>query len=49
MEMDWNGTPWQEDIFDDNEDMLVVRSAILTPNEVLTMSLFLALFLTTYY
>jgi hypothetical protein len=23
-EIDWNGTPWQEDIFDDNEDMRVV-------------------------
>jgi hypothetical protein len=22
-EIDWNGTPWQEDVFDDNEDMRV--------------------------
>jgi hypothetical protein len=25
-EIDWNGTPWQEDIFDYNEDIRVVRS-----------------------
>jgi hypothetical protein len=30
--IDWNGTPWQEDIFDDNEDMWAVRNAIVTLN-----------------
>jgi hypothetical protein len=41
-----DGTPSQEDIFDDNEDMRAVRNAIVTLNVV---SLFLMLLLTTYF
>jgi hypothetical protein len=48
-EIDWNDTPWQEDIFDDNEDMQAVQNAIVTINVALTVSLFLVLFLTTYF
>jgi hypothetical protein len=29
-EIGWNDTPWQEDIFDDNEDMQAVRTSIVT-------------------
>jgi hypothetical protein len=47
-EIDWNGTPWQEDIFDDNEDMRAVRNTIVTLNVTLTLSLLIVLFLTTY-
>jgi hypothetical protein len=35
-EIDWNDTPWQEDIFDDNEDMQVVWTDIITINVALT-------------
>jgi hypothetical protein len=28
----WNGSPWEEDIFEDNKDMRVVKNAILTLN-----------------
>jgi hypothetical protein len=42
-EIDWNDTPWQEDIFDDNEDKQVVRTSIVTINVALTVSL-LAMF-----
>jgi hypothetical protein len=48
-EIDWNDTPWQEDIFDDNEDMRAVRNAIMTLNVVLTVSFLLELFLTMYF
>jgi hypothetical protein len=44
-EIDWNDTPWQEDIFDDNEGMQAVRSAIVTINVALKVSLLLVLFL----
>jgi hypothetical protein len=37
-EIDWNDTPWQEDIFDDNEDIRVVRNAIVTLNVAFTVS-----------
>jgi hypothetical protein len=37
-EIDWKDTPWQEDIFDDNEDMRAVRNAIMTLNITLTVS-----------
>jgi hypothetical protein len=43
-EIDWNGTPWQEDIFDDNEDMRAVRNAIVTLNVVLMVSFLLVSF-----
>ena len=46
-EIDWNGTPWQEDIFDDNEDMRAARNAILTLNEALTISISPVLFVKT--
>jgi hypothetical protein len=29
-EIDWNNTPWQEGIFDDNEDMQALRTSIVT-------------------
>jgi hypothetical protein len=48
-EIDWSDTPWQEDIFDDNEDMQVVRRSIVTINVELTVSLLLVLFLMTYF
>jgi hypothetical protein len=48
-EIDWNGTPWQEDVFDDNEDMRAVRNAILMLDEALTVRPFLALSLTTCF
>jgi hypothetical protein len=38
-EIDWNGTPWQDDIFEDNEDMQALRTSIVTINHVLTVSL----------
>jgi hypothetical protein len=37
-EIDWNYNPWQEDIFDDNEDIWAVRNTIATLNVVLTLS-----------
>jgi hypothetical protein len=39
-EIDWNDTPWQEDIFDDNEDMRAVRNAIVTLNIALMVSFY---------
>jgi hypothetical protein len=49
MGIDWNGTPWQEDIFDDNEDMRAVRNTIVTLNIALMVSFLLVLFLMTYF
>jgi hypothetical protein len=37
-EIDWNNTPWQEDIFDDNKDMQALRTSIVTINVALTVS-----------
>jgi hypothetical protein len=48
-EIDWNDTPWQEDIFDDNEDMRAVQNSIVTINVALTVSFLLVLFLMTYF
>jgi hypothetical protein len=48
-EIDWNDTPWQEDIFDDNEDMRTVRNAIVTVNAALTVSSLIVLFLMTFF
>jgi hypothetical protein len=31
-EIDRNGSPWEEDIFKDNEDMRTVKNSILTLN-----------------
>jgi hypothetical protein len=39
-EINWNGTTWQDDIFEDNEDMQALRSSIVTINHTLTVSLF---------
>jgi hypothetical protein len=38
-EIDWNDTPWQDDIFEDNEDMQALRTSIMTINHELTISL----------
>jgi hypothetical protein len=38
-EIDWNGTPWQDDIFEDNEDMQELQTGIVTINHALTVSL----------
>jgi hypothetical protein len=38
-EINWNSTAWQDDIFEDNEDMQVLRTSIMTINQVLTISL----------
>jgi hypothetical protein len=38
-EINWNGTPWQNDIFEDNEDMQTLRTSIVTINHALTVSL----------
>jgi hypothetical protein len=43
-EIDWNDTPWQEDIFYGNEDMRAVRNAIVTLNVSLTVSFLPVLF-----
>jgi hypothetical protein len=29
-EIDWNDTPWQDNIFEDNEDMQALRASIVT-------------------
>jgi hypothetical protein len=47
-EIDWNDTPWKEDIFDDNEDMQAVRTGIITINVALSVSLLTMFFLTMY-
>jgi hypothetical protein len=36
--INWNQTPWQEDWFEDNEDMQALRTSIVTINNALTMS-----------
>jgi hypothetical protein len=38
-EIDWNNTPWQDDIFDDNEDMQALWTSIVTIDMALTVSL----------
>jgi hypothetical protein len=37
--IDWNDTPWQDDIFKDNEDMQALQTSIVTINHALTVSL----------
>jgi hypothetical protein len=44
-EIDWNGTPWQDDIFEDIEDMQALRTSFMTINHVLTVSLLTMSFL----
>jgi hypothetical protein len=36
--INWNHTPWQEDWFEDNEDMQSLRTIIITINNALTVS-----------
>jgi hypothetical protein len=36
--INWNHTPWQEDWFEDNEDMQALRTSIVTINNALTIS-----------
>jgi hypothetical protein len=38
-EIDWNTTPWQDDIFEDNEDMQALWTSIVTINHALTVGL----------
>jgi hypothetical protein len=38
-EIDWNNTPWQDDIFEDNEDMQTLRTSIVTINHALMVGL----------
>jgi hypothetical protein len=37
-EINWNRTPWQDYIFEDNEDMQALRTNIVTINNALTVS-----------
>jgi hypothetical protein len=43
-EIDWNDTPWKDDIFEDNEDMQALRTSIVTINHALTVSLHMMYF-----
>jgi hypothetical protein len=43
-EINWNHTPWQEDWFEDNEDMRALQASIVTINNALTVS-----YLATYF
>jgi hypothetical protein len=36
--INWNHTPWQEDWFEDNEDMQALRTSIITINNALSVS-----------
>jgi hypothetical protein len=47
-EIYWNNTSWQEDIFDDNEDIHALRTNIVTINVALTVGLFMMYFLTMF-
>jgi hypothetical protein len=47
-EIGWNDTPWQEDIFDDNEDMQAVQTSIVAINVALMVSLLTMSFLMMY-
>jgi hypothetical protein len=38
-EIDWNHTPWKDDIFEDNEDMQALRTSIVTIKDALTVTL----------
>jgi hypothetical protein len=37
--INWNHTPWQEDWFEDNEDMQAVWTSIIAINNALTVSI----------
>jgi hypothetical protein len=47
-EIDWNDTPWQDDIFEDSEDMRALRTSIVTINHALTVSLLMMYSLSMY-
>jgi hypothetical protein len=36
--INWNHTPWQEDWFEDNEDIQALRTSIITINTALAVS-----------
>jgi hypothetical protein len=38
VDIDWNGTPWEGDIFEDDEDMKDISRAIFTLNQAFTVS-----------
>jgi hypothetical protein len=38
-EINWNHSPCQDDIFEDNEDMQALRTSIVTINHVVMVSL----------
>jgi hypothetical protein len=38
LEINWNHTPWQDDISEDNEDMQALRTSIVTINNALMAS-----------
>ena len=37
-EIDWNGTPWEEDIMADHEDLMAVKGAIITLSQNFNVS-----------
>jgi hypothetical protein len=43
-EIDWNDMAWQDDIFEDNEDMQTLWISIVTINHALTVSLLMTFF-----
>jgi hypothetical protein len=47
-DIDWNDTPWQEDIFEDNKDMQAVQNAIVTLDVALIVSFLMMFYLTMY-
>jgi hypothetical protein len=49
-EINWNHTPWQDDIFEDNEDMQALRTSIVIITHTLMVSMpFDVLFLLMIY
>jgi hypothetical protein len=48
-EINWNGTPWLDDIFEDNEDMKALRTNILTINHALTVRLLFLTYFSCFY
>jgi hypothetical protein len=37
--INWNHTPWQEDCFEDNEDIQALRTSIVTINNALMIGI----------
>jgi hypothetical protein len=48
-EINWNGTPWLDDIFEDNEDMKALRTSIVTINHALTVRLLFLTYFSCFY